>query len=96
MLQERAKKGDKVAKAIFEHFGVEVANVIKMLLFTYDPEMIILGGTVSKSFKYFEKSMRANLKTFPYRYVVQKLKIEVSTGDDLAVKGAAALYFDAN
>jgi len=96
VLLERAKQEDKVARAIFEHFGVELANVLKTILLTYDPEMIVLGGTVSNAYDFFEKSMLENIKSFPYRYVLKRLKIEVSTGNELAVKGAAALYFDAN
>ena len=91
----RANKKDKIAKAIFEHYGTDLGNLIKTILFTVDPEMIVIGGSLSRAFQWFEKSMWDKINTFPYKHALNKLKIVASAQEDIAVLGAAALYFDA-
>ncbi len=60
-----------------------------------DPELIVIGGTLAKAFPYFEKAMWEKVKTFPYRHSVKHLKIEQSIEPDIAILGAASLYYDA-
>ncbi len=91
----RAKKKDKIALAIFENYGTNLGHLVKSILFAVDPEIIVIGGPLSKAFPYFEKSMWEVVHTFPYKHAVGKLKIVASEQDDIAVLGAAALYFDA-
>lgn len=92
----RANKKDKIAIAVFEHYGTDLGNLIKTLLFSVDPEKIVIGGPLSKAFKYFEKSMWDKVNTFPYKHAISKLKISSSEREDIAVLGAAALYYDAH
>ncbi len=92
---QRAKKKDKIAQAIFELYGADLGNLIKTILFTIDPETIVIGGPLLKAFPYFEKSMWEKVRTFPYKQAISKLKIVASKQEDIAVLGAAALYFDA-
>jgi len=91
----RANKKDKIARAVFEHYGTDLGNLIKTILFTVDPEIIVIGGPISKAFPYFEKSMWEKVNTFPYKHAISKLKIVASGQEDIAVLGAAALYYDA-
>ncbi len=92
----RANKKDKIALAVFEHYGTDLGDLIKTLLFSVDPERIIIGGSLSKAFKFFEKSMWDKVNTFPYKHAISKLKINASEREDIAVLGAAALYYDAH
>jgi len=91
----RAKRKDKIARAIFEYYGFDLGNLIKTILYTVDPEIITIGGPLSKAFPYFEKSMWKKIKTFKYKQTINKLQIVASKQDDIAVLGAAALYYDA-
>ena len=91
----RAKMKDKIAQAIFELYGADLGNLIKTILFTIDPEIVVIGGPLLKAFPYFEKSMWEKVRTFPYKQAIDKLKIVASKQEDIAVLGAAALYFDA-
>ncbi len=91
----RAQKKDKIALAIFELYGSDMGNLIKTILFTIDPEIVVIGGPLLKAFPYFEKSMWEKVRTFPYKQAIGKLKIVASKQEDIAVLGAAALYFDA-
>ena len=91
----RAKRKDKIALAIFEQYGMDMGNLIKTILFTVDPEIIVIGGHLSKAFPYFEKAMWDRINTFPYKHALSKLRITNTEQEDIAVLGAAALYYDA-
>jgi glucokinase len=95
-LFQRAGNGDAEALRIFDAFGSDLGNVIKAILYTVDPEIIVFGGSVSNAFPYFEKAMRKNLETFKYRHALERLKMERSEIKEVAVLGAAALYYDAH
>lgn len=95
VLYRRAKKQDKIALAILEQFGLDFGKAIKTIVYTYDPECIVVGGTISRFFPYFEEFMWKVIRKFQYEKTVEKLKIVVSDQPDIAVLGAAALYYDA-
>lgn len=92
---QRASEGDKIALAVFEQFGYDLGTAIKSILFAVDPDYLVLGGSLSKSFPFFKKSMWEKVMTYPYKYALDNLKIEPSNNPDIAVLGAAALYLDA-
>ncbi|HBG86667.1 MAG TPA: sugar kinase [Marinilabiliaceae bacterium] len=89
-----AAKGDKDALAAFKSYGLHLANVIKVVLFTIDPKAIIIGGSVALSFPYYEEAMRAELSSFPYPKVIERLQILPSGMPEIAILGAAALVLD--
>ena len=88
---EAGRKGDTDALALWDKFGSHIGNLIQMVLFTYDPEVIVFGGSISNAFKLFEPSMRRNLKGFMFPKIVEKLKIEVSEIAYVGILGAASL-----
>ncbi|NPD46824.1 MULTISPECIES: ROK family protein [unclassified Lentimicrobium] len=94
-LLKRAAKKDKIALAVFEQYGFDLGNAIKTIMYTIDPELIILGGPISRAFEYFKEAMWEKVHTFTYPRSVQNLRIEASENEHIAVLGAAALYFDA-
>lgn len=94
-LLERAVDGDKIALAIFEQFGHDVGNIIKTVMYSVDPDLIVIGGALSKAFPYFEKTMWEQVRTFFYREAVDKLKIVQTETPDIAILGAVALCLDA-
>jgi len=93
-LFKRALDGDKSALNIFSEFGEHLGNGIKAVLYAYDPEIIILGGSVRMAFDLFKESMWASIGSFVYPKSIKNLKIEVSELDNIAVLGAAALCFE--
>ena len=95
-LLKRANKKDKIALAIYEQYGYDLGNLIKTVLFAVDPGIVVVGGSLSRAFPYFEKSMAEKIATFPYKHAVNKLMVVPSEQEDIAVLGAAALYFDAH
>lgn len=88
---EQAKNGEAAAIKMFDDFGFHLGNAIKMILYTYDPACIVLGGSVSKSFSFFRNSMWQQIKTYAYQRSLYKLTIEVSELEQCGLLGAAAL-----
>ncbi len=91
---ENAKNGNTEAKKMYEEMGTHLGNAIKLIIGAYDPEVIILGGSVRHAWEYFNKTMWQRIKTFPYKRVVDGLRIEVSDLKNSGILGAAALYYD--
>jgi glucokinase len=93
-LYERAENGDLQAQEMFAAFGDNFANVIMALLYAYDPEIIVLGGSVIKAYPYYEARMREKLKTFHFQNSVKCLKIVRNKKENIAVLAAASLCLD--
>ena len=89
-----AVEGDPDALKMYQEFGFHVGNAIRMILFTLDPELIVLGGSVRKAFPFFSKTMWQSIQTFPFQRTVDGLCIEVSALENSGILGAAALYSD--
>tara|TARA_B110000444_G_C18843630_1_gene600484 strand:+ start:2016 stop:2846 length:831 start_codon:yes stop_codon:yes gene_type:complete len=89
----RAKKGDLDAIKLYNTFGEHLGNLINQVIYTYDPEQIILGGSISEAYDYFKKGIQTSLKSFAYQNSISNLKIVVSEDPDIALKGAASLCY---
>jgi glucokinase len=93
-LQQRAVNGNRKAQAMLAAFGDDFANVIMAVLYAYDPEIIVLGGSVIKAYPYYEERMREKLKTFHFQSSVKRLKIVRNKKANIAVLAAASLCLD--
>jgi glucokinase len=91
----RAERGDPRALAVFDEFGGHLGEAIKAVCYAVDPEIIVLGGSVSKSFRFFRDGLVRAFSTYAYSLARERLKVEVSETENIALLGAAALYFDA-
>ena len=89
-----ANNGDDASIKMYEEMGMHLGNAIKMILFAYDPELIVLGGSVSKGWKFFNKKMWESIQTFPYKKVAKDLRIEISELENSGILGAAALHYN--
>jgi glucokinase len=93
---DRAQDGDAEALRLFHAFGLELGHAILTILYAYDPELIVLGGSISRAYRFFEAGMRERLKSFAYQHALERLVIACSEVEDVALLGAAALYIDAS
>jgi len=91
----RAERGDAEALRVFEAYGRELGNAVMVVLYTFDPELIVLGGSISRAFRFFEGGMRERLRDFAYQHALARVRIVHSELADAALLGAAALYLDA-
>lgn len=89
-LAARAEAGDAEAIALWEEFGGHIGELVKAILFTYDPEAIVFGGGIAAGHPHFEKAMRRTIETFPYE-TGKDVKIFFSDNGDMAIYGASEL-----
>jgi glucokinase len=92
---EKAKQQDEQALQLYAELGMHLGNCIKMIIYTYDPELIILGGSVRHAYNYFEEAMWQQIKTCVYSKSAERLTIEISSLHNSGILGAAGLYYDA-
>jgi glucokinase len=90
-MHEEAKKGNQLAIGQWEEYGVHLGNVIKAVMYTYDPEAILLGGSISQAYPFFEKSIFSALSDFQFPESLKKIRIFRSELENAALLGAAAL-----
>jgi glucokinase len=90
-LHRRARGGDESALRAFDAYGEELSAAIMLALYAYDPEIIVLGGSISTAFELFETGLRRGLTTFAYPHIVERVRIAPSELEHAAVLGAAAL-----
>jgi glucokinase len=93
---EDAQQGKEYALKLYAELGVHIGEAMKIVMYTYDPQIIVMGGSVSHGVEYFHHTMWQQLKTFAYQKSVERIKIEVSELENSAILGAAALFYDAN
>ncbi|MEW6989891.1 ROK family protein [Colwelliaceae bacterium 6441] len=91
-LSTQAKNGDKAAILAFETFGQHLAKAISHILFVIDPQIIVIGGSVAKSYHLFIDALWQELENFPYQVVIKNLNIVPSELENSALLGAAHLY----
>lgn len=87
----KARKGDRLAQNKYQEYGTHLGHAINIILYALDPELIVLGGSVSKSYDLFEKSLWTQIRKIAYHKMAERLTIKVEENPDVAVLGAAAL-----
>ena len=88
---DSAVRGEKEAIQMWHDYGVHLGNVMKAVTYTYDPEAIVIGGSIAKAYAFFKDSMYETLKDFQFPETIKRLKILRSNVDNIAILGAAAL-----
>ena len=92
---KNAKNGDAQALKLYKELGSHLDNAIKMIMYTYDTGLIILGGSVQLAFDLFKDAMWERIKTFEFPKSIEGLEIKTSALENSGILGAAALYYDA-
>ncbi|WP_174760401.1 MULTISPECIES: ROK family protein [Antarcticibacterium] len=88
-----ASKGDLFAIQAFNEYGAHLGEVIKNILYLYAPEAIVIGGSISKAYNYFQKSLEFSLESFAYQKQLENFNIKISNKPGSAILGAASLCF---
>lgn len=87
----KALHGDSEALGYWNEFGIHLGEALKCVLFAYDPEVIVLGGSLSKAYELFKGSMNTTLQTFIFPESIKRLKIFRSQNENIVLLGAAEL-----
>ena len=89
---DMAENGDKTARITWEEFGRHLAVPIAWSINLIDPEIIVLGGSLSKAHKYFMPSMKKYLEPHICPEPLKNTKIVIAElGDFAGFIGAACL-----
>lgn len=88
---DRAVAGDQEASGWWREFGQHMGQAIKSVVYAYDPEAIVIGGSVSKAFRLFQGEMFQSLQDFTFPESIKRLKILQSVDENITLLGAAAL-----
>lgn len=88
---EKANQGDRAALDIWKEFGTNLGNLMKAILYTYAPQAIILGGGIVPAFPLFKEAMEQEMQDFPYKVILDNVKVIPSTQKDASLLGASVL-----
>ena len=86
-----AAGGDPDALAIMEEFGGHLGRLVQMIMYAYDPAVIIFGGSIAKAFNLFSEPMWRVIREFPYPKSVENLDLFSTDLDNPGILGAALL-----
>ncbi len=90
---KEAESGLNTSLQILDEFGKHIGNLINSLMYALNPEIVILGGSVSKAYPYFKQSMMKTLKNqHEFKTQLNDIRIENSDLKQAAVLGAAKLF----
>jgi glucokinase len=92
---EAAGRGDARALELYGELGTHLGQAIKAAIYAYDPEICVLGGSVSQAYDLFRDTMWKEIRTLVYAKTLERVRIEVSNLKNSGILGAAALYYDA-
>ena len=88
---DTAKEGDKIAHDILhdaaEHLGIAIANVVNIL----NPDMIVLGGELSKCEDYFVRHIRKTVKMHLWGNVEANIQVSDFLSEAAAI-GAGSIF----
>ena len=88
---EKARQGEQAALEIWKEFGMHLGNLTKAILFAYAPRAIVLGGGIVSAFPFFKDAMEQTMQSFPYKVILDNVKLVASHQKDSGLLGAAAL-----
>lgn len=92
-IAELAYKGDDAAVQTWKEYGAHLAVPIAWGVNFIDPEVIILGGSIAKSYSLFEGTLKEGLEKYICPSQDRFPRIELaSLGDNAGFVGAASLH----
>jgi glucokinase len=89
-----AQKNDQHAKETFVEFGKNLGRILSIMVNLLDPDVFVVGGSISNAWEFFEAPLLENL----YKNINDGPREHISVqrallGDNSGLLGAAALLF---
>ena len=91
LIYKEALKGNKKAIKTFDEMGHYLGIGLTNIIYAFDPNIIVIGGKISNSWKFFSKSMNQIVKE---RYFGKPPKVVKSNLKDAGILGAGALVLE--
>ncbi|MBS1486633.1 MAG: ROK family protein [Bacteroidetes bacterium] len=86
-----AQQNDAHALALWSAYGTHIGIALRSVVYAFDPEIIILGGSIAKAYAFFKNSMHKAMSDIHFPKSIDRLKICISELEHATVLGAAAL-----
>ena len=93
-IHQDARAGDAMALKALAEFGMHLGKAVKIIMFTYAPQAIVFGGSLSKAYAFFKEAMLQEISDFPYPEQLRRTMISVEEQEGMALIGAACLCVD--
>jgi len=90
-IQALAEQGNPDALAVFAEFGFHLGETLAWVVNCFDPDAIVLGGSVAQAFALFAPSMRSAMTRYCAYDVHARVAVSI-LGDQAALIGAAILF----
>lgn len=85
----KADRGEKEAIAHWQELGFHLGKLLQVILYTYDPECIVIGGGIAQSAFRFRDAMMQSLRDgFQYPHEIERVTILFSELKDCNLLGA--------
>lgn len=89
---ERACAGDADAMALWSELGSHLGNLLQTVLYAYNPQAIVLGGSIANAYQFFKDAMMERLSCFPYPKIVSGLSIHLADTNAIMLTGAVSAF----
>lgn len=90
-LTAAAEAGETAAVTLFQEVGTAVGQALAVLVSLLNPELIVIGGGVSRSWKLMESGARAGMERWSQPEAVKRVRVVPSRlGVHAGILGAAA------
>lgn len=88
---DAARAGDAEAVELWHEFGGHLGKAMQIVMYTVDPQIIVLGGSIRRAYDLFQETMWEELRRFAYGKTLERLTFELSDLDNAGLLGAARL-----
>ena len=91
---EASRQGDALARSIMREASLSLASGIVGLMHIFDPELIVVGGSLGQNLGAYMPTIEAEVKRRAMAHFQGAFPVAMSQlGDDVSLYGAAALVF---
>lgn len=91
---DEAKAGDEVAKELVDELGLILGSALSNLAVVVNPEVIVIGGGVSKAGEILINTVQEHFKETAF-YALKETRFELATlGNDAGIYGCMAMLLD--
>ncbi len=93
-IAELARKNEPVAKGLFDRLGKYLGRGMGSVLNLFNPQVIVFGGKISRSFDLFEKVFFEELEIHSYSATFSDVTIDISKDSDMRHFSGCCLVFN--
>ncbi len=92
---EAANRGDQFAIRILSEIGINLGKGLAILIQLFNPELIILSGTIAEAKQYITTPVQQSLNTYCMAQLREKTSIALSDlGDNAMILGSLAMVME--